>query len=217
MNHEELASMRRNYVKHGLLEDEASADPFALFELWLEQAIATELAPYEPNAMNLSTVDSRGQPHCRILLLKDFDRDGFVFYTNYQSNKACELAENQQACMTFYWPVLERQVRIEGVVDRVSSQVSDAYFASRPLGSRIGAWASQQSRVIESRASLELEVRKVQEKFGPKSPPRPQHWGGYCLRAQLFEFWQGRADRLHDRLLYQPAQPSGWLRHRLAP
>lgn len=217
MNHEELASMRRNYASHDLLEEQAGNDPYVFFELWLEQAIATELAPYEPNAMNLSTVDAQGQPYCRILLLKDFDRDGFVFYTNYESDKAQQLAINPRACMTFYWPVLERQVRIQGQVEKISAQQSDAYFASRPLGSRIGAWASRQSQKIDSRASLEVAVAQVKQRFGHKSPPRPDNWGGYRLKADFFEFWQGRADRLHDRLVYKNQDENNWLRQRLAP
>jgi len=216
MKHEELASMRRNYVKQGLLEEHAGQDPYAFFELWLEQAIATEQPPYEPNAMNLSTVDAGGQPHCRVLLLKDFDRNGFVFYTNYESSKGLELAANPRASMTFYWPVLERQVRIEGVVEKVSTQLSDEYFASRPLGSRIGAWASPQSRVIDSREVLENAVQQMQDRFG-QQPPRPGHWGGYCLRASRFEFWQGRSDRLHDRLVFVLRADNSWRRERLSP
>lgn len=215
MNHEQLAHMRRSYVKKGLLEEQAPEEPGALFETWLEQAVATELPPVEPNAMMLATVDAGGQPHCRVLLLKDFDRQGFVFYTNYQSHKGAEIESNSRAAMTFFWPMLERQVRIEGGVERVSGQDSDAYFQLRPLGSRIGAWASEQSRVLSGRDELEARVAHFAEQF-QDSPPRPPHWGGYRLIPQSMEFWQGRPDRLHDRLLYC-RQDKGWSLQRLAP
>ena len=216
MNHQELAAMRRSYVKQGLSENDLGDDPYALFGLWLEQAIKTELAPYEANAMNLSTVDGNGRPHCRVLLLKDFSKQqGFVFFTNYHSAKAKEISANPYASMTFFWPVLERQVRIEGQLEKISAQDSDEYFYSRPLGSRIGAWASAQSQVIASREQLEQEVVAVQQRFNDQ-PPRPPHWGGYTLVAERFEFWQGRENRLHDRMEFV-AQPCSWLRQRLAP
>jgi len=216
MKHEELASMRRSYAKQGLHEKDLVTEPHALFELWLEQAIKTELPPYEANAMNLSTVDGSGQPHCRVLLLKDFSvEQGFVFFTNYHSAKGVEIEANPRASMTFFWPVLERQVRIEGVLEKIPAQQSDEYFYSRPLGSRIGAWASAQSRVIDSREQLEQEVLNVQQRFADQ-PPRPEHWGGYALKPALFEFWQGRENRLHDRMRFTE-QASGWLCQRLAP
>lgn len=216
MNHEELAHMRRNYIKDGLLEEQAPAEPYALFDLWLDQAVATELPPTEPNAMTLATVGAQGQPHCRVLLLKDFDTRGFVFYTNYQSNKGLEIEQNPQAAMTFFWPVLERQVRIEGRLEKVSTQESDEYYQVRPLGSRIGAWASPQSRPLRDRAELEEKVAQAQSRF-QQEPPRPPHWGGYKLVAHSIEFWQGRPDRLHDRLLYLKQGENGWLLQRLAP
>lgn len=216
MNHEELAHMRRNYIKEGLLEQHAPADPFALFDLWLEQAVATELAPTEPNAMTLATADAQGQPHCRVLLLKGFDESGFVFYTNYQSNKGLEIEKNPKAAMMFFWPVLERQVRIEGRLEKVSEKESDEYFQIRPLGSRIGAWASPQSRPLCDRAELEERVVQAQSRF-QQEPPRPPYWGGYKLVANSIEFWQGRPDRLHDRLFYLKQSTNDWLRQRLAP
>lgn len=216
MNHKELAHMRRNYIKDGLLEEQAPSEPFSLFELWLEQAVETELPPVEPNAMMLATVDAEGQPHCRVLLLKDFDQNGFVFYTNYLSSKGHEIEQNNRAAMTFFWPMLERQIRIEGELERVSEAESDEYFNMRPLGSRIGAWASAQSQPLSSRDELEAQVAHYSEKFAG-NPSRPPHWGGYRLLAHSMEFWQGRADRLHDRLLYRKTDTLAWLRQRLAP
>lgn len=216
MNHADIAHMRRSYIKDGLLEENAPAEPYRLFEQWFKHAVATEQPPAEPNAMSLATVNAQGQPHCRVLLLKDFDPCGFVFYTNYLSNKGQEIKENPLAAMTFFWPVLERQVRIEGCLERVSTQESDEYFQSRPLGSRIGAWASRQSSHLANRAELEEKVAQAQARF-QQDPPRPTHWGGYKLVASSIEFWQGRPNRLHDRLLYQLQDNGNWSRQRLAP
>jgi len=211
-----LAAMRRNYIRGGLQEALTPDDPLTLFRQWLQQAVETEQAPVEANSMALATVDGNGRPHCRILLLKGVNEEGFTFFTHYQSAKGQELASNRYAAMTFFWPGLERQVRIEGQVFKLDSQLSDAYFHSRPLASRLGAWASPQSHPLPNRAALETLFVEVDQRFAGLAPPRPEEWGGYCLRPERLEFWQGRADRLHDRLDYQWQQDS-WQRSRLAP
>ncbi|MDY0248892.1 MAG: pyridoxamine 5'-phosphate oxidase [Pseudomonas sp.] len=218
MSTEQLANMRRNYTRDGLLEDQAPEQPLALFKQWFADALETEQPPVEPNAMMLATVGERGQPHCRVLLLKGLDADGFVFYSNYESAKGQELAGQPLAAMTFFWPALERQVRIEGVIEQVTAAESDAYFNMRPLGSRYGAWASAQSRPLSGRVELEQALAAVEQRFAnDPQPPRPAHWGGYRLLPQRIEFWQGRTCRLHDRLNYQLQTDSQWLRERLAP
>lgn len=211
-----LADMRRDYTRDGLSEAQAPAEPFELFHRWFADALETEQLPVEPNAMTLATVDEQGRPHCRVLLLKALDARGFTFFTNYDSAKGGELAARPFAAMTFFWPGLERQVRIEGRVERVSSEESDAYFQVRPLGSRIGAWASPQSRVIADRGELERLLAETEQRFLESAPQCPPHWGGYRLLPERMEFWQGRASRLHDRLNYR-LDASGWLRERLAP
>ncbi|ENA36574.1 MULTISPECIES: pyridoxamine 5'-phosphate oxidase [Pseudomonas] len=211
-----LADMRRDYTRDGLTEAQAPAEPFALFGQWFEDAVKTEQPPVEANAMVLATVDAEQQPHCRVLLLKGVDAKGFVFYTNYESAKGQQLAGQPRAAMTFFWPTLERQVRIEGVVERVSPEESDAYYRVRPLGSRLGAWASPQSQVLGGREELEAKVAEVQARFAHEEPPRPPHWGGYRLIPERVEFWQGRSSRLHDRLDYR-REGEGWKRQRLAP
>jgi len=183
------------------------------FEHWLQQALDAQLP--EPNAMTLATVGADGRPSTRIVLLKGLDARGVVWYTNYDSRKGRELAANPQAALQFHWVELERVVRIEGRVERVEAELSDAYYASRPLDSRIGAWASPQSQVIESRALLVAQAAKFGLKFA-MNPPRPPHWGGYRLQPDTWEFWQGRKSRLHDRLRYRQHDGS-WLRERLAP
>jgi pyridoxamine 5'-phosphate oxidase len=211
-----LADMRRDYTRDGLTEAQAPDDPFSLFGQWFEDAVKTEQPPVEANAMVLATVDTEQQPHCRVLLLKAVDAHGFVFYTNYDSAKGHQLAEQPKAAMTFFWPTLERQVRIEGTVERVSAEESDAYYRVRPLGSRLGAWASPQSQTIAGREELEAKVAEVQARFVSEDPPRPPHWGGFRLVPQRIEFWQGRSSRLHDRLDYRRENGS-WVRQRLAP
>jgi pyridoxamine 5'-phosphate oxidase len=211
-----LAEMRRSYTLDGLQDDLAMDDPLVMFRQWMQQARATESAPVEANSMALATVDSAGRPHCRILLLKGFSDEGFTFFGHYQSDKGLQLASNPYAAMTFFWPGLERQVRIEGQVSRLASQLSDAYFDSRPLASRLGAWASPQSRPVASRAALESLLAETEQHFVGQTLPRPEHWGGYCLHPERLEFWQGRADRLHDRLDYR-LQNGVWQRNRLAP
>jgi pyridoxamine 5'-phosphate oxidase len=211
-----LADMRRDYTRDGLTEAQAPADPYALFGQWFEEAVRTEQPPVEANACWLATVDGEGQPHCRVLLLKGVDAQGFVFYTNYDSAKGRQLAAQPRAAMTFFWPALERQVRIEGLVEQVSAEESDAYYRVRPLGSRLGAWASPQSQVIANRYELEQRLTEVQQRFVDGEPSRPPFWGGYRLKPQRIEFWQGRSSRLHDRLDYQRTE-DGWQRQRLAP
>ncbi|VVO21074.1 pyridoxamine 5'-phosphate oxidase [Pseudomonas fluorescens] len=211
-----LAQMRRNYTLHGLQDEAAPEDPLAMFRQWLQQARDTECAPVEANSMVLATVDSDGRPHCRVLLLKGLSDEGFTFFGNYQSDKGQQLAANPHAAMTFFWPGLERQVRIEGQVSRLDPQLSDAYFDSRPVASRLGAWASPQSRPLASRAALESMLAHTIKRFVGHSVSRPEHWGGYCLHPDRLEFWQGRADRLHDRFDYR-LRDGAWQRTRLAP
>jgi pyridoxamine 5'-phosphate oxidase len=211
-----LAKMRRQYTLDGLDEAQAPDDPMVLFGLWMQQARDTESPPVEANSMTLATVGEQGRPHCRVLLLKGFSDEGFTFFGNYDSGKGRDLAINPWAAMTFFWPGLERQVRVEGQVHKLDSGLSDAYFISRPLASRLGAWASPQSRELEDRAALEALLTQTERRFINQPVPRPEHWGGYCLRPERLEFWQGRADRLHDRLDYR-LQEGVWQRIRLAP
>ena len=211
-----LADMRRDYIRDGLSEAQAPAEPFSLFKQWFAEAVKTEQPPVEPNTMTLATVDAEGRPHCRVLLLKGLDERGFTFFSNYDSAKGEQLAARPYAAMTFFWPSLERQVRIEGRVERVTAAESDAYFQVRPLGSRLGAWASPQSRVIKDRAELEGLLAQVEERFLDQAPHCPPHWGGYRLLAERVEFWQGRTSRLHDRLDYR-LHNDVWSRERLAP
>ena len=208
-----LADLRKEYALEVLDEKSVDADPIRQFQAWMDEAIAAKLP--EPTAMTLATVNGRGRPSARIVLLKGVDERGFVFYTNYQSRKAKELAANPLAALTFLWKELERQVRIEGQVERVSAEESQAYYATRPLGSRIGAWASPQSDAIESRAWLEQRWENLAREHG-ENPPLPPHWGGYRILPDYLEFWQGRASRLHDRIAYARAGER-WKIARLAP
>ena len=209
-----LADLRKNYSLGSLDIADADPNPFRQFDVWFKQAIDAQLP--EPNTMTLATVDPRGRPSARIVLIKGVDERGFVFFTNYESRKGLELAQNPHASLLFYWIELERQVRVEGAVVKTSAAESDTYFASRPVGSRIGAWASEQSKVIESRAALEAREREFIAQYGD-SPPRPPHWGGYRLIPDAIEFWQGRPSRLHDRLLYTRSGNADWTIARLSP
>ncbi len=209
----DIAALRKSYELAELDESASAADPMRQFESWLEQAIAGKLP--EPNAMTLATVGADGRPSTRIVLVKGFDAAGIVWFTNYDSRKGRELALHPFAALQFHWVELERVVRIEGAVTKVSDAESDAYFDSRPLDSRIGAWASPQSQVIASRATLLANAARYGAKFMLR-PPRPPHWGGYRLAPEAWEFWQGRKSRLHDRLRYR-RESGAWLRERLAP
>ena len=214
MDAHHIADLRKNYEQGELDETHSAANPLAQFERWLEQALAAQLP--EPNAMTLATVGVDGRPSTRVVLLKGLDARGIVWYTNYESRKGQELAGNPYAALQFHWVELERVVRIEGRVEKTSNEESDAYFHSRPLDSRLGAWASPQSQVITSRAVLVANAAKFGVRFA-LSPPRPPHWGGFRLLPERWEFWQGRRSRLHDRLRYMPQTGGGWLRERLAP
>jgi pyridoxamine 5'-phosphate oxidase len=211
-----LADIRKEYTLQDLTIEQTAAEPFAQFRLWLTEALSAKVP--EPNAMHLSTVSAAGRPSGRIVLLKGLDERGFVFFTNYQSRKGQDLAHNQWASLTFFWPELERQVRIEGTTELVSVRKSDEYFHSRPRGSQIGAWASPQSQEIPGRQMLEQTISRLQDKFGQQATiPRPPHWGGYCVVPEVMEFWQGRASRLHDRIVYTRSLENTWHKSRLAP
>ena len=209
----QVADLRQEYMRSGLSEAEAGRDPFKLFERWFRDALDAKLPL--PNAMTLATVGLSGKPSARIMLLKGVDSRGFVFYTNYRSRKARELEARGAACLVFMWSALERQVRVEGPVERVSAAESDEYYATRPLGARLSAWASPQSEPVAGRNILEAAMEAASRRYAG-APPRPEHWGGYRVLPDEIEFWQGRADRLHDRLLYARAA-DGWRIGRLAP
>ncbi len=211
----DLGALRQEYTQADLDESSVDPDPFKQFEQWFEQAVKSELL--EPNAMSLSTVSSSGQPSLRTVLLKFFDAQGFVFFTNYTSRKAQELEGNAQVALLFPWYGLERQVLVEGRAEKVSTAESLKYFVSRPHGSQLGAWVSQQSRVITSRSVLELKLAELKRKFTAGEVPLPDFWGGYRVVPETLEFWQGRPNRLHDRIRYRRESSGAWLRERLAP
>jgi len=212
-----IADLRTDYKRERLDESQVDRDPFRQFGHWFEEALAAKLP--EPNAMTLATVGDDGRPAARIMLLKDFDNRGFVFYTNYRSRKGREIARCPQVALLFHWVELERQVRIEGTATSVDGAESDAYFAVRPHASRLGAWASPQSEPIASRDALEARFADVQTRFSASGDdvPRPAHWGGFRVAPDTIEFWQGRPSRLHDRIRFRRTSPDAWMIERLAP
>jgi len=210
-----IADIRRDYQLQSLLENDIQKNPIDQFSIWWNQAIESQID--EVNAMTIATVDANHKPSARIVLLKDFDENGFVFFTNYNSKKGLDMLSNKNVALVFFWKELERQVRIEGTVEKVSEGVSDAYFNSRPEMSRIGAWASPQSTIIPSREILETNFQNYQTEFEKKEIKRPQHWGGYIVKPELIEFWQGRSSRLHDRIVYEKDGGNEWIINRLAP
>lgn len=210
----ELPDLRQDYHRAALDEREIAPDPIAQFVIWFEEAVSSGLP--EPNAMTLATATADGRPSARIVLLKGIDERGFVFYSNYQSRKGRELAANPFAALAFHYPALERQVRVEGRVALVSGEESDAYYLSRPIGSRLGAWASHQSEVVADRATLDRRLAELERAALVKPPPRPEHWGGYRVIPDSIEFWQGRPNRMHDRLRYQRSE-GRWIVQRLEP
>lgn len=209
-----IADIRKEYKQRSLDESDVVKDPVQQFSKWWEEAINSRID--EVNAMTLATADATGKPSARIVLLKGVDENGFVFFTNYNSHKGEDIAANPFASLVFFWKELERQVRIEGTISKVSAEESDAYFNSRPAGSRIGAWASPQSKVIASRQVIEKKVQELEKDFDGKTIERPQHWGGYVVIPQVIEFWQGRPSRLHDRIQYTKVG-NAWKIERLAP
>lgn len=212
---QDIAAIRKEYIQHVLLEEDAEKNAIDQFGKWWNQALTSKID--EVNAMTLSTVTESGSPTARIVLLKSFDADGFVFFTNYNSHKALEMARHPEACLLFFWKELERQVRINGHIEKVSAAESDEYFYSRPEGSRVGAHVSPQSQVIPSRAWLDDKEKELMEWYAGKHVPRPEHWGGYRVIPSAVEFWQGRPNRLHDRLLYSVQHNGAWQINRLAP
>ncbi|WP_114783110.1 pyridoxamine 5'-phosphate oxidase [Botryobacter ruber] len=210
-----IADIRINYSKKELSEASISKDPLEQFRLWLDEALQAEVL--EPTAVVLSTVDAAGKPSARVMLLKELSAQGFTFFTNYESRKGHEMEQNPHAALTFFWPELERQVRVEGRVVKAQAEVSDFYFQSRPKGSQIGAWASQQSRRISNRSELEQNERNYMHQYAEQNTiPRPAHWGGYVLEPAYIEFWQGRPNRLHDRIAFERVG-NEWTTCRLAP
>lgn len=209
-----IEQLRREYAREELLEESVSKDPVDQFATWFEQALQSEVV--EPNAMSLATAGSDGNPSVRIVLLKGFDKDGFRFFSNYQSRKGKELDVNPNASLCFFWPELERQVRLEGAVEKISREESEEYFHKRPRLSQIGAWASNQSEEVISREELEERFQKLKKKYEDNAIPVPEYWGGYLLKPSSIEFWQGRRGRLHDRLIYVN-EANEWTIKRLAP
>lgn len=210
-----IADLRVDYKRHSLSEQDVAQHPIRQFDRWWQEAVKSDI--YEVNAMTLATASADGLPAARIVLLKDYSEAGFVFFTNYNSFKGQQLEENPRACLVFFWKELERQVRITGLIEKVSAAESDAYFTSRPVSSRIGAWASPQSQPIDSRKVLEDKEAELKEAFEGKEIPRPLHWGGYRVKPVTIEFWQGRPSRLHDRIQYTLEENGQWKIERLAP
>jgi pyridoxamine 5'-phosphate oxidase len=215
MNTPEVAGLRQEYTRYGLRESDLHPDPIEQFTKWFNDAVASEIV--EPNILTLATASADGFPSARTVLLKGYDARGFVFYTNQQSRKGRELAENPRASLVFWWDRLERQVVIQGTVTPVPDDEADDYFHSRPRGSQLGAWASRQSTVIESREVLERRLEELEKEYEGKEIPRPEYWGGYVVKPLSIEFWQGRPNRLHDRLRYRLSDDGAWIIERLSP
>jgi pyridoxamine 5'-phosphate oxidase len=211
---EDLSAMRESYSSSEMHEAVTSEDPFMIFHQWFSEAVKASTG--EANAMTLATAGKDGKPSARIVLLKLYGTDGFVFFTNYQSKKGIQIEENPSGALCFWWPEVIRQVRIEGIITRISKQDSDEYFNSRPLGSKLGAHASQQSKPVASRRELEDKMQQLSEQYQLSDPPRPDNWGGYILNPEYFEFWQGQENRLHDRFIFKK-DTSGWKKYLLAP
>lgn len=210
-----IADIRKDYRMHSLNEADVAAHPIDQFTRWWDEAVESKIE--EVNAMTLATATASGLPSARIVLLKGYDKRGFIFFTNYHSHKGRELEQNPRACLVFFWKELERQVRIEGLVEKIPAAESEEYFNSRPEGSRIGAWASPQSTVIKGREVIEENVTSLEKRFAGGTIPRPEHWGGYLVKPVNIEFWQGRSSRLHDRIRYMHDMGEKWIIQRLAP
>ena len=215
MNQQDIQNIRNEYLTASLSENDTAADPIKQFEKWFNEALKAELQ--EPTAMTLATASTDGRPSARIVLLKGFNNNGFVFYTNYLSRKGKEIAKNPLGALTFFWGTLERQVRIEGTIEKISKEDSIRYFQTRPRASQLGAVASPQSQEIAGREILEEKWKNVEDQYIDKEVPKPSHWGGYVLKPRLVEFWQGRPSRLHDRILYKRIDNQNWKKVRLAP
>lgn len=211
----DISELRRNYTKSGLVESDLPDEPMQLFRLWVRQSVESEVL--EPNAMSLATVGKTGTPDVRMVLMKAIKGESITFFTNYNSNKAKDLENNHYASCCFWWPELERQVRLQGVTEKVSHKDSKKYFSSRPRASQIGAWASDQSSSVKDRQELEYRFREFETKFSGKEVPLPGHWGGFLIKINVIEFWQGRKSRLHDRIEYTRTSRTSWERKRLAP
>jgi len=215
MNKEELQNLRQDYSAATLSEKSINVNPIKQFDIWFNEALAAEI--HEPNAMTLATATADGRPSARIVLLKGFDANGFAFYTNYLSRKGKELTKNPNAAIVFFWGELERQVRIEGTIEKLSKEQSEQYFHSRPKLSQIGALASPQSQEIVGRDELEAKMSQLEGEYADKEVPKPSYWGGYILKPRLIEFWQGRRSRLHDRIVFKKIDNKSWKKVRLAP
>ena len=212
----DLSNYRKSYEKHELLESNCPGKPMDLFKDWFLNADASNTIE-ETNAMTISTIGNDGYPKSRVVLLKKYTEEGFVFYTNYTSEKGKAIEENNHICLSFFWPALEQQIIIKGTVEKISEEESDAYFNSRPTGSKLGAWASPQSTVVASKEDLKIQLNSLEKKYDGKEIPRPEHWGGYIVKPISVEFWQGRPNRMHDRIRYSLTNDFSWKLERMAP